>query len=323
MRVQLAPELPSSAWLDLCWHGLALLPLPAGDAASLYDPRYIAWTNQYLQPQARTLPTDAATLAHWLARAPHGHWLHALPQLHSSVEEFAEQARRPFGEVRWADPQRQRLAQALERALPAELIEVFRAGLWGELRAGYLGVRDQHVEQRLAAQRTQLSADLGILAQHFAAVQRVQWRASHPLRRHGRLFRGEPQPTIAIGIPDPELQLPRFAPVLQGWHELVLLHVLRTLPALGSVDPRAGTPGHAAHQQAERWALTLGARLLAVPELLVSQGDWLRWVLRRVPAAQGADAGAWLASGALLPGSSASEIDALAEEVARSLRSAT
>lgn len=323
MRLQISPCPQRSAWFDLCWHGLALLPLPAGDAASLYDPLYVQWSNAQLLPAVRTLPGDAGVIATWLAQAPNGHWLYAIPQLHTSVQEFSEQASRPFAEVQWADPRQQRLAQALISGLPIELIEVFRAGLWGELRAGYARVRAQHFAQRLAAQSAELADDLGILAQHFAAAQRVSWQVSHPLGRRGRLLRGEGTPTIAIGIHDPELQLPRFAPVLQGWHELVLLQVLRARPALATGDPRAGTPGHALHQQVERLALTLGARLLSVPELLAPQRDWLSWVLRRVAAAQGADPVDWLASGGLLAGSSAAEVDDLADEVGAALRSAT
>ncbi len=306
-----------SAWLDLCWHGLALLPLPPGDAASLYDERYIAWTNKHLRPEPRTLPADAPTLAAWLATAPRGHFLHALPQLHTSVDEFAEQASLPFAQVKYTDPQHQQLAVALQRHLPLELIEVFRAGLWGELRAGYLELRDQYGQQP-----HELEEDLMMLAGQFPAVAQVDWLASHPLRHHGRLLRGQGRPQIAVGMASDELQVPRFAPLLQGWHELVLLHVLNRRDASGA-DPRAGQPGHTAHQQVERLALTLGARLLQVPELGSAQQDWLAWVLRRVPAAQGTAAVAWVGSGALLPGSDASELADLQADVAAALRSAT
>lgn len=317
-----APRILESAWLDLCWHSLAHLPLPAGDAASLFDPAYIAWSNRHLRAGTRTLPADAAQLAAWVAHAPHGHWLQLWPMLHETVADFEAQARRPFREVLWPDAQRQRLAGALRRDLPEALIEVFRAGLWGELRVGYLELREHHVRERLAGERHAIAEDLAALGRHFGAVYQVAWQVSHPLRRHGRLLSG-PTPTIAIGLPDPELDVSRFAPILQGWHELVLLHVQRAVADAVPGDPRAGRPGHAAHQRVERLALTLGARLLDVPELLEPQRLWLQWVLRRVPAAQVADVRAWVVAGGLLDGASALELDARTAEVGAALRSAT
>ncbi|MBI5610034.1 MAG: hypothetical protein HY902_14260 [Deltaproteobacteria bacterium] len=317
-----APRILASAWLDLCWHGLAQLPLPVGDAASLHDPVYIAWSGKHLRAELRTLPSDAAQLAAWVGQAAHGPWLQLWPALHVSVEDFAVQAGRPFREVRWADAQRQRLAIALQRALPEALIEVFRAALWSELRAGYLELRERQVLERLAGERHALAEDLAALGRHFAAVHLVDWQVSHPLRRHGRLL-GGPTPTIAIGLPDPALAVPRYAPILQGWHELVLLHVQRAVAEAAPGDPRAGRPGHAAHQRVERLALTLGARLLDVPELLEPQRLWLQCVLRRVPAAQVADVRGWVAAGGLLDGASALELDARTAEVGAALRSAT
>jgi len=322
MDVLSRPSLADSPWLDLCWHGLAQLPLPAGDAASLHDPVYIAWCDQHLRAELRTLPSDAAQLAAWVGQAKHGHWLQLWPALHKSVEDFADQAGRPFREVCWQDAQRQQLAIALQRALPTALIEVFRAGLWGELRAGYLELREHQVLERLAGERLAIAQDLAVLGRHVAAVHRVDWLVCHPLRRHGRLLRG-PTPTIAIGLPDPVLDVPRYAPILQGWHELVLLHVHRLGADVGPGDPRAGRPGHATHQRVERLALTLGARLLDVPELLEPQRRWLQRVLRRVPAAQVADVRSWVAAGGLLDGASALELDARTAEVAAALRSAT
>ncbi len=317
-----APRLLDSAWQDLCWHTLAQLPLPAHDAASLYDPAYIAWCDKYLLADRRTLAVDAGQLASWVAHAPHGHYLQLWPALHDSVEDFSNQASRPFREVRWPDAARQHLARALLRALPEGLIEVFRAGLWGELRAGYLDLRERQVRSRLAGQWHAIASDLTGLGAHVPAARPVTWSIHHPLRRHGRLLR-EPTLRIAIGLPDPELGVPRYAPILQGWHELVLLQVQRAAPPGEAADPRAGRPGHAAHQRVERLALTLGARLLAVPEWTEPQEAWLRWVLRRVPAAQVADVRGWVAEGRLLDDASRNELEDWTTRVGAALRSDT
>ena len=291
-------RLTSSAWCDLVYHTLSLLPTQARDASRLYDAAYVAWTEARwpddLRAQ-RTLPDDAPLLASMIDAAPLAHALQGFVHLHADLPAFLATAPLPFAEIPWPDRQSQQRAAALTRSVPLALIELLRVALWAEERGGYLQLRERFLLAELQAGHDAVVGGLSLAAPWLPGLQQVQWVACHPLRRAGRLLGGAP--LIAIGVPSAALEVPVLWPVLQGCHEFALWRVLRAARTAEAGNPRAGTPGHAQHVAHETMALCLGARLLQAPELRAAHEQWLAQLFPRRPSADLRD---WLASGAAL-----------------------
>lgn len=317
-------QLTTSAWFDLVYHTLALLPTRASDASRLHDDGYVAWTQAHLPAELRalrTLPEDAPRLAALADAAPQAYVLQSFVHLHHDVPHFLATAALPFAEVPWPDRAQQALARLVSQAVPLELIELLRIALWAEVRGGYPHLRERVLLPDLDARLQTLRQGLDLAAPSLPGLDAVRWVACHPLRRAGRLLDdGKAAPTIAIGLPDAELDVAPLAPVLQGCHEFVLSLVNRHLGPLPGANPRAGTPGHALHVQRETLALCAGARLLDVPKLRAAQGHWLARIYPHRPAGL---VRAWLASGAALPDGQRPVYEDIAAAIEASRRSAT
>jgi len=302
----------TSSWFDLVYHTLSLLPTRCQDASRLYDARYVAWIEARMPRELRaerTLPKDAPLLAALIDAAPDAHALHGFVHLHADVDAFLATAALPFADVPWPNRQQQLHAAALAKAMPQDLIELFRIALWAEVRGGYLQLRERFLLPNLLARLQPVQEGLAWAAPSLPGLLTVRWIACQPLRRAGRLLSQGPAPAIAIGVPDADLDVPPLAAVLQGCHEFVLSLVHQQLGPTPGANPRTGTAGHALHVERETLTLCLCARLLQGPEFQAAQLHWLARLFARRPAGHVRE---WLASGAALP----VELRAVYEELA-------
>jgi hypothetical protein len=313
-----------SAWVDLVIHGLAHLPIDPRDASGLHDQRYVEWAAARLRGAERTLPVDAARLAALYDGARDAHLLHALAVLGDDTADLARTASRPFSELTWPDAGRARLAAQLRARLPEPLVDLFRIALWGEVRAGYLEVREREIGPRYVEAAATFAVEMARLSGRCSCFARSSYCLSHPLRAAGRVFRrpGADEPLVVVGIGDRELGITRRAPVVQAVHETMVTLVQEQLPREAAVvDCRPDRDGYSAHLGPEVVALGLGARLLARDELALEHEAWLGRLFpggsaelaaelaraglrprRRGPEAAGPSALArWLASGDAVP----------------------
>jgi hypothetical protein len=267
-----------SAWVDLVFHGLAHLPVDQRDASRLHDPGYVEWAAARLSGAERTLPLDAGHLAALYDRVAEAPLLQALAVLHDDVAELMRTASQPFASFAWGDAAHAELARHLAGALPEALIDLFRIGLWGEVRAGYLRVRERELAPRYEAGAGTFAAEMARLGARCAWLARPAYCLSHPLLAAGRAFRppGTVEPLVIVGIEDTALGVPREAPVLQAVHETMVILAQEQLPPGDRVAAcRWDRPGFAAHLGPEVVALSLGARLLSRDALARAHAEWL------------------------------------------------
>lgn len=323
-------------WLDLVHHTLAHLPVAAHDASSLYCERYISWAEARLPRPAdprRTLPEDAERLAALYDATPGAHRLQGFAALHEDLEAFVRSARYRLSDLRWPDEKDAERASALTDELGPTLVELFRIALWGEIQAGYVTLHDTYRSvYRTAA--TSLSEELTRLQARLAHLDDVDWRLSHPLGHAGRLA-WDPKTErrrIIVGVTDPALRVPSWAPLVQGVHEYLLSEVHAELPP-GDVEPprdtRQDRPGWSGFFAPELLALCLDAR---VHRSGATVGPLRQWLARFYPAGEvdlapqlaaagftprqrcpGGEDGftSWLATGAVLPQSLQASFEAL------------
>jgi hypothetical protein len=267
----------TSAWVDLVFHGLAHLPVDGRDASGLYDGGYVAWAAARLAGE-RTLPLDAAKLAELYDRTPAAPLLHALAVLDEDPARLERTAAQAFATLAWAAAGRARLARQLVDALPEALIDLFRIALWGEVRAGYLDLREREVVPRYAERAAPFAATMARLGMRCAALVRPTYCLSHPLRGAGRAFHvpGAAGPIVIVGIEDAALGVEPGAPVVQAVHEVMVGLTQDEAPRdAGPAGCRADRAGFAAHLGPEVVALCLGARLLSRGEVARAHEEWL------------------------------------------------
>jgi hypothetical protein len=313
-------------WGDLIHHTLAHLPVAPHDASSLYREQYVRWAESRLPRPAdprRTLRQDADRLAALYDASPGAHGLQGFATLHRDLDAFGRTARFDFLSIPWdlaADAER---AATLTRGLDPTLVELFRIALWGEIHAGYVTLHET-LRPQYQATAAHLTEGLARLQARLPHLGDVDWRLSHPLGHAGRLV-WEPDTAvrrITVGIPDPALQVPSWAPFVQGVHEFLLSEVHTALLPDGSTGPRdtrPDRPGWSGFFGPELLTLCLDARVLGTGP----HADPLRrWLARYYPnreadlTPQLAAAGftpqqpcpvgedgfcSWLATGAVLP----------------------
>lgn len=228
---------------DAVAHLLALVPVPASAplvtrAASLWDPRYAAWTARL--PPACTAPAaaDAPLLGALLARAPAGERLQALLVLHPSVDELARAAAHPLREAASAGAPWARTALEGLAAEAEALVEVARCA--AALLARPYAEAWRALEPELAAGARAVGAALE--AAGLAALTETPVRLSHPLGPRGRGL-GD---AVVVGAPG-------------GWSELSALDVAARAAHEVAVL-RAAAHGANGWGEAEALALAAAAR---------------------------------------------------------------
>jgi hypothetical protein len=312
-----------SSWYDLVFHVLANLPVARGDASRLYDPRYVQWVNRKFPPttpEERTLPADSSLIAALYDRAEKAFHLNNFPLLFNDFEEFNATMDQTFDKISWGDSQKSQMAGFFMKNLPPELVELFRIALWSEANAGYWELHREHIIPLYKKQIPGLEHELSTIAEKVRGLANVRFMVSHPLRRSGRLLwpGNEKEPLVVIGLPDNELDVPVWAPVIQGCHEYVLSKVLNTAVTSASHTTRPNSQGYFYHMAPEITALSIEARLFkgdyrdwfcqwikgCLPPTCKALAGVLPWEVKNIP--QGEDTGTlvdWLASGEAVPDS--------------------
>jgi len=226
----------ASALYDLLFHCIAGVPIAPDDVSRLGDRRYLALVDGWpLDDSLRTLPADAQLLADLYARAPAAHALQGLASLYDDVAELVRDAHSPFAELQFEPAWRQRLAQAIGRAVATPLLELFRVAVWAEERAGFC---DQMAMERAAHRDDEARLDRAFseAAGCFPELFTAELFSCPALVRCGRLLNPAGRLVIAVGAPWPELSLDPWHAVIQGCHELMLDSVLRRLASAGTRD---------------------------------------------------------------------------------------
>ena len=290
------------AWHDLVYHALSHLPVASGDASSLYDPRYVEWSDRQFaaEPEEasrppRTLRADAAVLASLYDASEQGFLLHAWPTLWDDEDTFLTEMATDFAEMVWQDDARARLAAAIAGHVHPALPDLFRTALWGELRNGFEAVWRRAMAPRSQAYRGLFADRVAALAADVPGLDEVEWMLSLPLRVHGRvLTRPDGGPLIVVGVADTELGVEPWQPVMQGCHEHFVWSEQSTAPASEPWATAPGRPGYDGFRAVEDGALTAGAQTF-----LGSQWEepYLAWLGRLFPRAPAAETAARLADG--------------------------
>lgn len=335
-------------WRDLVYHTLAHLPVVPTDASSLYNERYIRWAATRLPRPAdprRTLVKDAAQLAALYDAAPTAHRLQGFAALHRDLDAFEGCAQFALSEGAWPEVQEADGVRTLAAELSPELVELFRIALWGELRAGYTALHDGLRDAHGAAAAT-LAESLARLQARLPGLGDVDWCLSWALCRAGRLDASprRQRRRITVGVPEPALRVPPWAPLLQGVHEYLLSEVHAELWATEPTAPAPAPSTRPDHRGfgdffgPELLTLCLDCRALAVGTTAEPLRQWLRWyypageadlgpqlAAARIPTGQPCGAGpdaflTWLATGAVLPPWLGGPFEAISERLGVSSR---
>jgi hypothetical protein len=308
-----APQVKTSLWYDLVYHALAHLPVAAADASSIFDERYVRWSEEQFAACGagatvpRTLLLDAARMAALYDASEQAFLLHAWPLLWDDRDGFLRDMGTDFAKLTWPDPSRDRLARAIIAGTHPALPDLLRTALWSELRNGFEAVWRKAVAPW--AYRGRFARDLASLGDRLPGLREVAWSLSLPLRVHGRLL--EPQtgrPMIVVGVADAELGVDESHPVIQGCHEYLVWRVQRVVSAAQPWSTVSGRPGHEAFRSVEDAALTLGARVFRGSEW---EGPYEAWLSRLFPDAAPAETAAELAAGTRLSPEMAAAADGL------------
>ncbi len=310
-----------SLWNDLVFHTLSCLPVEAREAGNLYDPRYVAWWDRLFPAEAkeqRTLTTDAPMIAKMYQNAQQAFKLNIFALIFNEFDEFNATMETMFPDITFQEPLKQQMADSMVHSLPADLLEMFRIAMWSEAQSGFFDLHRQHVVPIYDAGIPELEEQFALLADHVNGLADTRFLVSHPLRRAGRLLFRHPVPQIAIGIPNGDLQVPAWAPAIQGCHEYILSKTLDRVNIRADHNPRVGSAGHYAHMAPEMISLSVEAHLLkdtlgahyhqwlagVLSSNCVQLADALPWEIKseKIPQTDGVDTVAdWLASGDAIP----------------------
>jgi len=268
-------------WFDLVFHGLAHLDVPASDASRLFDGRYTTWVRDRwlrsggVEVGGRTLPQDAPLMTDLYTQSGKGYLLNLFPLLWDGVDPFREQAATSLGEIVWPDERRRRIAETLRTHLGDELTELFRIALWSELNCGFEAFWRGASESPAHAFAEPFAREIERLAGVLPKLAEARFVLCHPLRHHGRLlFDAAGKPIIAVGVADPELDVPAMHPVVQACHE----HFVWTSGVPGNTDDFATVPGlcgYEAFAAVEHDALRRGALFSAQSPWREAYVQWL------------------------------------------------
>jgi hypothetical protein len=257
-----------SSWYDLVFHVLASLPIDPGDAGRLYDPTYIHWVNRRFPPTApgqRTLLSDAPLITGLYNKTGKAFHLNRFPLLFNGIDDFNGTIESRFEQISWGDPGKKQMADFLIEYIPVELLELFRIALWSEAKAGYREMHREHIVPRYEKQIPVMENEFSTIVNEVKGLADAHFKVSHPLRRFGRLLWPGKEPLIIIGLADSELDVPDWAPVMQGCHEYVLSKVINLPGAFTGTgalhSTRAGSEGYFYHLAPEIMALSIEARL--------------------------------------------------------------
>jgi len=141
---------------------------------------------------------------------------------------------------------------------------LFSETLSDALTQGYVGVWESTVLPRSRGYSDLFMDAIDGLSSLLPGLKGVHWTLSHPLRRHGRLFRNvNGGLRICVGVADSQLGVSDTHPAMQGCHE----YLLSTLPdGIYSPELAATVPGRDGYQtfnQIETAGLILGARIFS------------------------------------------------------------
>jgi len=337
VKLKLTHPLAYSSWYDLVYHVLSCLPIDNRDASRLYDPSYVQWVNDHFPPDAqeqRTLPADLQILTTLYNQGEKSFNLHSFPLLFDHFEAFNDSMGSTFDSINWDSSDKSGLAGVLAKNISPELLELFRITLWSEAGSGYALLHREHVTPLYNERIPALESELELISDHIPGLADTRFMVSHPLRRFGRLLHAHPgaadvsdtsrSPLIIIGLPVESLEVPVWAPVLQGCHEFVLNKVL-DIPISGTADSssgvhstRSGTSGYYNHMAPEIMALSIEARLFnsiesyrthfhqwasrCLPPSCRALASNLPWNISHIPENDGIETLVdWLSSGEAVP----------------------
>ncbi len=272
----------SNFWFDLCYHTLSHLPVPAGDASSLFCPDYVQWTQcqcEQLKSKdqniPRTLVEDAALMSSLYAASPRGWLLHSFPVLWPDAKSFLELMATPFDKIQWPTPEQARFAAALANSLPLELLDLFRTAVWSELKHGYKTIWEKYVRPRTQAYGAFFTQELQKLGHALPELRKISWLLCHPLRVHGRgLTSLSGEPIILTGVADPILRVSTTHPLFQACHEYFVFLAAQRLPKSQPYATCPSHPGFAAFTAVEQEALRLSAELFTATQWQSGYEEW-------------------------------------------------
>lgn len=212
----------ASLHADLVFHALAFVPAAAGApaasrAASLFDPRWIAFARGTMEEEAfAPIAEDAGVLSGLLAPVEVAHGIGWLAELFDDVEPMRRCARRGLDELTEGDVASPVALFAL-RGLPAAAVEILRADLALMARAfegAHARTLGPHRDRALAAMRARAAQLPGWLARALAPVE-----LSATLGEHGRGF----ERAIVVGVAGrPGEEVDPDASLIWAIHEVVV-----------------------------------------------------------------------------------------------------
>ncbi|NIM80878.1 MAG: hypothetical protein GTN68_21410 [Candidatus Aminicenantes bacterium] len=323
--MSLTYPLEYSCWYDLVFHVLANLPVDPRDAGRLYDSKYIHWVNQRFSPTApeqRTLLSDAPLITGLYNKTEKAFHLNRFPLLFNNFDDFNGTIESTFDQISWKDPKKKQMADFLIEYIPVELLELFRIALWSEAKAGYQELHLEHIVPLYKKQIPVLENEFSTIVNEVKGLADSRFKVSHPLRRFGRLLWPGKEPLIFIGLPDNELDVPAWAPVMQGCHEYVLSKVINLPGAFMGTErlhsTRRDTEGYFYHMAPEIMALSIEAWLFkekyrdrfcnwvkgCLPPTCKALAAALPWKVENIPQGEDIDTLVdWLASIEMVPDS--------------------
>jgi hypothetical protein len=278
--LNLSHPLTFSFWYDVVYHVLSCLPIDHRDASRLYEPSYTQWVSRHFPTESqsqRTLPTDLQIIATLYNQGERSFQLHSFPLLFDSFQSFNDSIGSTFDSISRDSFNEEQLAGVLAKSISPELMELFRIAIWTEACSGYSLLHQEHITPLYKEQIPALEAEFSSLSDGIPGLADTRFMVSHPLRRFGRLLQTDNNganhssssggPLIVIGLPNRALEIPLWAPVIQGCHEYVLSKVLN-IPISAPSDlagtghsTRSDSAGYYIHMAPEMMALSIEARL--------------------------------------------------------------
>ena len=198
---------PAGDWAELCFHGLAHLPLPGVER--LYEPRLIAACAGWPERAREPLVTDAPAIAAMMAREGTAMRAQSMPLLHGDLGSFLRSGPRELMELGAGDAEPSILS--IVRGSPA--IEWLRADLL-LIAEAFDAARDRGA---LAAAAQEVSGHLAHRTD-VAARTEVSWA----LGPRGRGFSDR----VVVGAPAPwwcRDEVDRAIPAVLALHEHAVL----------------------------------------------------------------------------------------------------
>lgn len=247
---------------ELVYLGLSFIDVD--DASNLYDAQFHSWLDAHAGRTAwAPLVEDASVIASlYRARLPRSRWLHALPFLHESVEDFLESATLSIDQLGPDHVRNADLLLALQSDEPS-LIEIVRADLALVAKQLITLYRDP-IASRVEEARPTLQLWLDRARAIDDSFDPSKVEICHSLGAHGRAL-GD---WILVGIPASWNSLDFATSAVQALHEHSVIVERRRLS--DSLDDAS------AHEQSETAALRRLDQHIAHahPDLRAAHARW-------------------------------------------------